>query len=106
MAYTFRVRFKLGRRVRIQLDADELTLADEISDRESVSLRPRNREVSFGDADELVLTAQPYESEAVAEAAARRWVARLQSAFARLNIGADFGSCTDWRLHRRWAQMA
>ena len=28
MAYTFRVRFKLGRRVRIQLDADELTLAD------------------------------------------------------------------------------
>jgi hypothetical protein len=91
MAYTFRVRFRLGRRVRIQSDADELILANEAEGRESVRLRPRDRNVGFGDADELVLTGEPYEGEEAAEEAARRWVARLQSAFARLNIGADFG---------------
>lgn len=91
MAYTFRVRFRLGRRVRIQSDAHELTLADATKGTESVRLRPRNRGVGFGDADELVLTGEAYESEEAAEEAARRWVARLQSAFARLNIGADFG---------------
>ena len=91
MAYTFRVRFKLGSRVRIQSDANELTLADEAAGRESVRLRPRDRDVEFGDADELVLTGEPYEGEEAAEEAARRWVARLQSTFARLNIGADFG---------------
>ena len=91
MSHTFRVRFKLGRRVRIQSDADELSLADEAEDRESVRLRPRDRDVGFRDADELVMTGEPYEGEEAAEEAALRWVARLQSAFARLKIGADFG---------------
>jgi len=91
MAYAFRVRFTLGRRVRIQSDADELTLTDEANGAESVRLRPRNRDVGFGDADDLVLAGEAYEGEEAAEEAAGRWVARLQSAFARLNIGADFG---------------
>src|SRR6266446_4397071 len=91
MAYTFRVRFKLGRRVRIQSHGDELTFADEARANKSVRLRPRNRDVRFGDAEELVLTGEGYEGEEAAEEAARRWVARLQNAFARLNIGADFG---------------
>ena len=91
MAYAFRVRFTLGRRVRIQSDADELTLTDEANGAESVRLRPRNRDVGFGDADDLVLAGEADEGEEAAEEAAGRWVARLQSAFARLNIGADFG---------------
>lgn len=91
MAYTFRVRFTLGRGVRIQSDADELNLVDEANSDESVRLRPRHRDVGFGDADELVLTGDAYEGEEAAGEAARRWVALLQSAFARLNIGADFG---------------
>jgi hypothetical protein len=90
MAHAFRVRFRLGRRVRIHSDSDELTLADEATGGESLTLRPRDR-VGFADADDLVLTGEAYEGEEAAEEAARRWVARLQSAFARLNIGADFG---------------
>src|SRR5829696_5061544 len=69
MSYTFRVRFKLGRRVRIQSDADELTLADDAVERESVRLRPRDRDVGFGDADELVMTGKRYEGEEAAEEA-------------------------------------
>lgn len=92
MPYTFRVRFTLGRGVRIQSDADELRLANETDGRESVRLRPRDRDVSFGDADVLVLIGDPYESDEAATEAARRWVMRLQRAFAGLNIGADFGN--------------
>jgi hypothetical protein len=90
MAYTFRVRFKLSR-VRIQSEAAELRINNEADGRGSVTLRPRDSGVELGDADELVLTGEPYASDQAAVAAARRWVTRLRRAFARLNIGADFG---------------
>jgi hypothetical protein len=86
MAYTFRVRFKLSR-VRIQSEAAELRINNEADGRGSVTLRPRDSGVELGDADELVLTGQPYASDQAAVAAARRWVTRLRRAFARLNIG-------------------
>lgn len=41
--HTFRVRFRLGRRVRIHSDTDVLVLADDTTGDESVQLRPRDR---------------------------------------------------------------
>lgn len=91
MAYTFRVRFKLSR-VRIQSEAAaELRINDEADGRGAVTLRPRDAGIELSDADELVLTGEPYASDEAAAAAAQRWVTRLRRAFARLNIGADFG---------------
>jgi len=91
MAYRFRVRFNLAGRVRIQSDRDALTLASAAEDGEAVELRPRDRGVDFGDADQIVLEGGPYESEHGAQEAAQCWVVWLKSALARSNIGADFG---------------
>jgi hypothetical protein len=92
MAQEFRVRFKLSKRLRINADPSQLSLASPEEDNETVILRPRDENVSFGEADELVLMGGLYESAQAAETAADQWTVRLRSAFARLSIGADFGA--------------
>jgi hypothetical protein len=84
------MRFSLGRTVRINSSAHELSL-NRSDDSEEVVLRPRHCDVAIGDAHELALFGGSYATEQLAEEAAAIWGARLRFAFARLHIGADFG---------------
>jgi hypothetical protein len=58
---------------------------------EEINRRPTASDTALEDASELVLLGRPYETEAEATEAARRWRALIQKAFARVNLGADFG---------------
>jgi hypothetical protein len=55
MAYCFRIRFRLSKRVRIDSDADRLTLATAADGREMVTMSPAGHNVSFAEAGDLVL---------------------------------------------------
>jgi hypothetical protein len=92
MGWRFRIRFSLGKRLRIQSEADELIVSGAAEHGEAVALRPRDRTASFADSEHLVVEGGPYGSERGAEEAGRRWIVWLKSAFASLNIGADFGA--------------
>lgn len=84
-----RVRVRLGDRVRIASDQQEIALG--VPSGEDVVLRSSPPSIPLSDAQHVVLLARPYASETDATEAARRWRALLARAFARLNIGADFG---------------
>src|SRR4051812_48253882 len=83
-----RVRFRLGQRVRIDADVSELVL--QTDGPEEVVLRAPHGS-SIKDAEHVALIAKPYQSEADAIEAGLRWRGILEKAFARLDIGADFG---------------
>jgi hypothetical protein len=88
-AHTFRIRFFLSDRTRLQFDEAEHLVATE---REvSVVLRSRHLATPIRDANELLLLGSGYRSFDAAEQAGTAWLARLQLAFARVNVGADFG---------------
>jgi hypothetical protein len=88
--YCARVRFRLGARVRIA--SEEAELAVETEAERDVVLRSSPDSLPLSQAEHIVLLARPYRSEAEADEAAVRWLAVLARAFARLNIGADFGA--------------
>jgi hypothetical protein len=88
--YCFRVGFRLGRRVRIQSDGHELVLRQ--NGDEHVSIRAGgDDDTPLKDAEQVSLRGGRYATEDSAREAGERWVFRLQAAFARLRIGADFG---------------
>jgi hypothetical protein len=90
--YCFRARLRLDPRNRINVDADELVLADDVAGIGRVVLLARSESpMLLSQAEELVLRGEGYESEVEAEEAASRWVAGLRVALAGSLIGADFG---------------
>lgn len=88
MTYCFRIRFRLTG-PRIHSSDTELVLSDAAG--HEVKLRPRGKGVPLAEASELVLLGGPYKSTEEADKAGIRWQGKLQKAFARVSIGADFG---------------
>jgi hypothetical protein len=87
--HTFRIRFLLSDRTRLLFDEAEHPVVTE--DEVSVVLRSRDLPTPIRDADELLLLGTGYRSFDTAEQAGTAWLARLQLALARVNVGADFG---------------
>jgi hypothetical protein len=90
MSYSFRIRFDLGDGVFISSPDTHVQLTGP-GPGEEVELRPTAADTALEDARELVLRGRPYDTDAKATEAARRWRGLIQKAFARVNIGADFG---------------
>ncbi len=88
MTFCARIRFILGTRLSINEPGNELVLAD---NGEDVRLLPSAPNQRICDARHLALVARGYATEAEAWEAGDRWRSALQKAFARLNIGANFG---------------
>src|SRR4051794_6734896 len=86
--YCARVRLRLGARVRINSDQEVLVL--ESSDDRHVTLEA-SPPGPIKHSEQLALFARPYASEHEAVEAGRRWRRVLEKAFARCNVGADFG---------------
>jgi hypothetical protein len=89
--YCFRTRLRLGNHVKFDSEANEWTLATAAEHGEAVELRSPDLDLNIGEARDLVVKGTGYQSEQEAEAAAQRWRAFVQTAFARIGIGADFG---------------
>ncbi len=87
--YCVRIRFRLGERVRIETAEPELAL--DLEEGRRIVLQPSPAGASIREAEQLALFVQPYATEAEALEAGTRWRGILEKAFARLNIGADFG---------------
>jgi len=87
--YCVRVRVRLGDRVSIASDEREIAVGVESG--QDVVLQSSPASIPLCDARHVALLARPYTSETDATEAARRWRDVLARAFARLNIGADFG---------------
>jgi len=83
--YSFRVRFRLGDRTRINEPTNAITLADQ------VALRARSREELLETATEGVIEGHGYQSPEDATQAGEAWRDRVQRAFARKNVDAQFG---------------
>jgi hypothetical protein len=81
----------LGSTVKIASSETDILLSSPDED-EEVRLRPRAGGSALRDEKELLLTGRSYQSQSEAAHSARRWQGLLQKAFARVNIGADFGS--------------
>jgi len=92
ISFCFRVRFKLGDGVKLESPNSEIVLTDDRDLPELVTLKPWGNALTLGDARQLVLRGEGYESEQHALESADWWNARLQAALARCNIGADFGA--------------
>ena len=88
--YTFRHRFRLGDRVRIQADAEALLLTTP-EDGEDVRLRSRNNGTPLKDAEDVVVLGVSYATADAARAARVHWRGILEKAFSSVKIGADFG---------------
>ena len=87
--YCVRVRVRLGDRVRIASGEQEIAIGVE-SDK-AVVLQSSPASLPLSEAQHVALIVKPYESETEAAEAAAHWRAILPRAFARINIGADFG---------------
>ena len=87
--FSFRIRFRLGERTHIDQATNELALADR--DGLRIVIRARDRDQKLRDAREVVIQGDGYASQSDAERGGERWRDRVQRAFARLNIGAQFG---------------
>lgn len=90
MAFCFRIRFDLSERSIIDSSATELSLADPVEGKE-VRLKAGREAPELKKAKEVLLLGRPFDSEEGAVAAAERWVEVLRRAFAKVNLGADFG---------------
>jgi hypothetical protein len=114
--HCFRIRFRLGNHVKIQTTDLEWSFDD--ADGGQVVLYgvdptqppPIPPSISIGDARSLVLRGAGYPSADAAQAAAARWLAVMQAAFARVDLGADFGTrapqsaFTPYGLHQQEVQ--
>jgi hypothetical protein len=89
MAFCFRIRFQLG--ARVSIDSPETHLLLTGPNGEEVRLQPTAADTALKDASDLALRGYGYDDEAEAAAAADRWRGLVQKAFARVNLGADFG---------------
>jgi hypothetical protein len=89
VTYAFRVRVHLGDRVRI--NADEATVVIDDDGEHTISLRAGQRDASISGADRVAVIGTGYVSSEAAHVAGRAWLGHVVSAFARVNIGADFG---------------
>ena len=98
MPFAFRLRFVLGNHVRINVFQPEWVLSEEATGEfvrvkalipadPEADVEPLTIEASQG----LALWGSPYASDGQARSAGERWGSFLQVAFARMNIGADFG---------------
>jgi hypothetical protein len=87
--YSFRIRFRLGARVRI--DSPLLDLQIHVAPPVKVRMRARLDDVPLRDARDVLIVGSGYLTEADAADASTQWRERLQLAFARTDIGADFG---------------
>ncbi len=92
VTWSFRFRFRLGDRVRIDSTSAELRLPPTDIAPQGITLRPWLPDTTtIGTTNDLVLRGDGYPSQVAAHEAARRWRAVLQVAFATAQIGADFG---------------
>jgi hypothetical protein len=76
--------------VRIAESGSQLLLPS-LGPGEEVALKPANADESLADARDLLLLGQTYATEVEGHTAAARWTGLIQKAFARVNLGADFG---------------
>jgi hypothetical protein len=90
LSYCFRLRFRLGERVRIVSSETRLRLANPAG-REEITLRAVDDGMTIGDSRDLALVGKAYASEQAAFEAGTRWRGILEKALARQDIGADFG---------------
>jgi hypothetical protein len=96
--HCFRIRFRLGDHVKIQTTDLEWSFDD--AEGGQVALRgvdptqppPIPPSIPIGDARSLVLRGAGYPSADAAQAAAARWLAVMQAALARVDLGAAFGT--------------
>ncbi len=89
MALCLRIRFSLGSGLEISSPTSEASVGDPLEGK-TVVLKAQ-RESTFTDSQHLSLVARPFYSESEAQKAAERWIGVLKTAFARVNVGADFG---------------
>src|SRR5439155_15431273 len=90
LSYCFRLRFRLGERVRIVSSETRLRLANPAG-REEITLRAVDDGMTIGDSRDLALVGKAYASEQAAFEAGTRWRGILEKALARQDICADFG---------------
>lgn len=90
MAFSFRIRFHLGPGLRIGSAETTLPLPPR-REGEEVVLRGTDREKPIRENAELLVHGGPYASEEEASRAGAEWVGLIKKAFARRNLGADFG---------------
>lgn len=89
-SWCFRIRFRMGLSVKLNVDDAEWVLASR-DESPAVSLKSPVEGEPIGDAKQLVLSACGYPTQDAAWSAALAWRSVIQRAFARLGIGADFG---------------
>jgi len=89
VSYSFRIRFVVSDVVKIRHESDTLPIAPGTG--EDLTLRSAEEGKTIAEASRLTLVGKDYESEVEAEEAGCRWLATLQRALARINVGADFG---------------
>jgi hypothetical protein len=73
------------------LSSPEAELAFRDPDSKTVVLKTAEGNKPLNEAKHVALLGRPFDTAEEATAAAERWVGRLQKAFARLNVAADFG---------------
>ncbi len=89
-SWCFRIRFRMGLSVKLDVDDAEWVLTSP-GERPAVSLKSPVEGQSISEAEQLVLVACGYPSRDAAWSAAVEWRSVVQQAFARLAVGADFG---------------
>jgi hypothetical protein len=90
MAFCFRVRFRLGPRLRVASSKARLVFTPRHQG-EEVVLQGADVTKTINENAELLVYGKPYSSEAMATQAGEEWVGIIKTAFARVNLGADFG---------------
>jgi hypothetical protein len=90
MAYCFRIRFRLGEQLRIGSPETTLLFTPR-REGEEVVLQGADVKNPINENGELLVYGKPYAAEAEATQAGTEWVGIIKTAFARVNVGADFG---------------
>lgn len=90
MAFCFRIQFRLGARLRIASPETTLLFTPR-REGEEVVLQGADVTKPINENAELLVYGKPYASEAEATQAGTEWVGIIKTAFARVNLGADFG---------------
>jgi hypothetical protein len=90
VTYCFRIRCTLGATVTVASDDPHWVLATSDTHREDVVLAPAEG-TTLGGTRHLVARGSSFDSPDAAFAAGQRWMSKIQLAFARMRVGADFG---------------